>query len=32
MEGRAFVPTASDVDISTCGLIIKEVIEILQGS
>jgi len=32
MEGRTFVPTASDVYISTCGVVIKGVIEILQGS
>ena len=32
MEGRAFVPTDSDVSISTCGVITKGVIEILQES
>jgi hypothetical protein len=32
MERRAFVPTASDVGISTCGVVINRVIEILQVS
>jgi hypothetical protein len=32
MKGRAFVPTTSDVGISTCGVVIKGVIEILRVS